>query len=230
MARRHYCRPAILLIFKDSDVISRKLKPMTDADGKVSFQTDCRLRPVSVSDKVFPGRGRGNDRREEQRNLGYFYCVPGGTDFIWGSAPYYISRGLLGVLHGAIRMVCFFQVAVKWRRHIYMARRHYCRPAILLIFKDSDVISRKLKPMTDADGKVSFQTDCRLRPVSVSDKVFPGRGRGNDRREEQRNLGYFYCVPGGTDFIWGSTSHYSAEDCSVYYTEQSGWLRKDRYK
>ena len=22
----------------------------------------------------------------------------------------------------------------------------------------------------------------------------------------------------------------SAEDCSVFYTEQSGWLRKDRYK
>ena len=22
----------------------------------------------------------------------------------------------------------------------------------------------------------------------------------------------------------------SAEDCSVYYTEQSGWLRKERYK
>ncbi|MDE7421420.1 MAG: hypothetical protein K2N35_14575 [Muribaculaceae bacterium] len=142
MARRHYCRPAELLIFMDSDGISRKHLPTTDADGKTPFQNDCRLRPVSVSDKVFPGRGRGNDRREEQRNLGYFYCVSGGKDFIWGSAPHHISRRLLGVRHGATRMVCFFQVAVKWRRHIYMARRHYCLPVVLLIFIGSDVISR----------------------------------------------------------------------------------------
>ena len=84
--------------------LSRKHLPTTDADGKTSFQICYRLRPVSVSDIVFPGRGRGNDRREEKRNLGYFYCVPGGTKFIWGSASHYISRRLLGVLHGAIRM------------------------------------------------------------------------------------------------------------------------------
>ena len=77
---------------------------MTDADGKVLFQTDCRLRPVSVSDKVSPGRGRGNDRREVKRNLGYFYCVPGGTKFYWGCTSHYISLRLLGVPHGAIRM------------------------------------------------------------------------------------------------------------------------------
>ena len=164
--------------------LSRKHLPTTDADGKTPFQNDCRLRPGSVSDIVFPGRGCGNNRREEQRNLGYFYCVPGGIKSIWGSGSNYISRRLLGVRHGATRMVFFFQVAVKWRRHIYMARRHYCRPAELLIFMDSDVISRKHLPTTDADGMTSFQTNCRLRLVSVSDKVFPGRGRGNDRRGE----------------------------------------------
>ena len=67
--------------------------------------------------------------------------------------------------------------------------------------------SRKHLPTTDADGKASFQICCRLRPVSVSDKVFPCRGRGNDRSEVKRNLGYFNCVPGGTKFIWGSASN-----------------------
>ena len=94
----------MLLVFIDSDVISRKHLPTTDADGKTPFQINCRLRPVSVSDKVFHGRGRGNDRREVKRNLGYFYCVPGGIKSIWGSGSNYISRRLLGVLHGAIRM------------------------------------------------------------------------------------------------------------------------------
>ena len=91
-------------------------------------------------------------------------------------------------------------------------------------------LSRKHLPTTDADGMTSFQTNCRLRLVSVSDKVFPCRGRGNDRSEVKRNLGYFYCVPGGTNSIWVVVPIITAEDCSVYHTEQSGWLRKDRYK
>ena len=141
--------------------LSRKYLPTTDADGKTPFQNDCRLRPVSVSDKVFLCRGRGNDRREEQRNLGYFYCVTGGTKFIWGSAPHHISLRLLGVPHGAIRMVCFFQVAVKWRRHIYMARRHYCRPAVLLIFMDSavSVVSICLRLMQTARLRFRYVVD-----------------------------------------------------------------------
>ena len=90
-----------------------------------------------------------------------------------------------------------------------------------------DCFSRKHLPTTDADGKASSQICCRLRPVSVSDIVFPGRGLGNDRREEQRNLGYFYCVPGGKKFYWVVIHIISAEDCSVYCTEQSGWLHKE---
>ena len=44
---------------------SRKYLLATDADGKTSFQAYCRLRLVFVSDKVFIGRGRGNDRSGE---------------------------------------------------------------------------------------------------------------------------------------------------------------------
>lgn len=41
-------------------------------------------------------------------------------------------------------------------------------------------------------------------------EVFPGRGRGNDRSEEQRNLGYFYCVPGGDSLsTLGYKKHFS---------------------
>ncbi len=42
--------------------------------------------------EVFPGRGRGNDRSEEQRNLGYFYCVPGGDSM---SRPHFQKNASL---------------------------------------------------------------------------------------------------------------------------------------
>ena len=91
-------------------------------------------------------------------------------------------------------------------------------------------LSRKHLPTTDADGKISFQTDCRLRPVFVSDKVFPGRDRGNDRSEEQRNLGYFFVSPAVKISFGVVVPIISAEDCSVYHTEQSGWFASSKWQ
>ena len=61
---------------------------MTDADDKFPIKSNFPSREVIFS------RGRGNDRSEEHRNLGYFYCVHGGESL---SSPCFQKKQVFGL-------------------------------------------------------------------------------------------------------------------------------------
>ena len=97
-------------------------------------------------------------------------------------------------------------------------------------FMDSDVISRKLKPTTDSDDKCSIQTNCRLRLISDIEKSSPvGDAEMTEVKSSETSV-IFIVSPAVQNSFGVVLPIKSAEDCSVYHTEQSGWLRKDRYK